>query len=109
MKLISRISPPHLGHVSGNSSPTRASSFAQAIRDVSWWQGFASMVPVEPQQPLPAASETPACSKVAAIRAAVSHEFPSSDITTMLAEIDRGVVAGQPAVPPVTRRQRRSP
>ena len=47
--------------------------------------------------------------KVAAIRAAVSHEFPSGDITTMLAEIDRGVVAGQPAVPPVTRRQRRSP
>ena len=40
MKLISPISPPQLGHASGNSSPTRASSFAQAIRDVSWWQGF---------------------------------------------------------------------
>ena len=47
--------------------------------------------------------------KVAAIRAAVSHEFPSGDITTMLAEIDRGVVAGQPAAPPATRQQRRSP
>jgi hypothetical protein len=32
---IGRISPPHLEHASGNSSPTRASSFAQAIRDVS--------------------------------------------------------------------------
>jgi hypothetical protein len=36
MKLISRISPLHLGHVGENSSPTRASSFAKAIRDVSW-------------------------------------------------------------------------
>ena len=68
MKLISRISPPQLGHVSGNSSPTRASSFAQAIRDVSWWQGFVSMVPAEPQQPLPAASETPSCSTAFASR-----------------------------------------
>ena len=33
IKLISRMSPPQLGHASGNSSPTRASSFAQAIRD----------------------------------------------------------------------------
>ena len=53
MKLISRISPPQLGHASGNSSPTRASSFAQAIRDVSWWQGISSKPPAEPQQPLP--------------------------------------------------------
>jgi hypothetical protein len=35
MNAISRMSPPHAGHSSGNSSPTRASSFAQAIRDVS--------------------------------------------------------------------------
>ena len=34
MKLISRLSPSQLGHASGNSSPTLASSFAQAIRDV---------------------------------------------------------------------------
>lgn len=47
--------------------------------------------------------------KVAAIRAAVNYEFPSGDIATMLAEIDRGVVAGQPALPPATRRRRRSP
>jgi hypothetical protein len=34
MKEISRISPPQLGHASGNASPTRDSSLAQAIRDV---------------------------------------------------------------------------
>ena len=55
MKLISRISPPQLGHASGNASPTRDSSLAQAIRDVSWWQGFVSMVPgtVESQNQQP--------------------------------------------------------
>ena len=31
---MSRMSPSHLGHSSGNSSPTRAISFAQAIRVV---------------------------------------------------------------------------
>ena len=36
LKLISRISPPQFRHASGNSSPSRASSFAQAIRDMSW-------------------------------------------------------------------------
>jgi hypothetical protein len=55
-------------HASGNSSPTRASSFAQAIRDVSWWHDFPSTVPAEPQQPLPAASETPSCSPFFASR-----------------------------------------
>ena len=35
MKAISRMWPPHAGHSSGNSSPTRARSFAQAIREVS--------------------------------------------------------------------------
>ena len=30
------MSPPHAGHSSGNFSPTRAISFAQAIREVSW-------------------------------------------------------------------------
>jgi hypothetical protein len=35
MNAISRMSPPHAGHASGNSSPTRARSFAQAIREVS--------------------------------------------------------------------------
>ena len=34
------MSPPHPGHSSGNSSPTRAISFAQAIREVSCERGF---------------------------------------------------------------------
>ena len=41
MKAMSRMSPPHAGHSSGNSSPTRAISFAQAIREVSCELGFA--------------------------------------------------------------------
>ena len=68
IKLISRMSPPQLGHASGNSSPTRASSFAQAIRDVSWWQGISSKPPAGPQQPLPTVAETPAHSPVFASR-----------------------------------------
>ncbi len=40
MNEISRMSPPHAGHRSGNSSPTRAISFAHAIRDVSCERGF---------------------------------------------------------------------
>jgi len=43
MKLIRRMSPPQFGHASGNSSPTRASSFAPAIREVSWEHGFSSV------------------------------------------------------------------
>jgi anaerobic glycerol-3-phosphate dehydrogenase len=31
LNAISRMSPPHVGHASGNSSPTRAISFAQAF------------------------------------------------------------------------------
>ena len=37
---ISRMSPPQFGHSSENSSPTRAMSFAHAIRDVSCERGF---------------------------------------------------------------------
>ena len=33
------MSPPHAGHSSGNFSPTRVISLAQAIRDVSWERG----------------------------------------------------------------------
>ena len=40
MNGISRTSPPHTGHSRGNSSPTRAMSLAQAIRDVSCEPGF---------------------------------------------------------------------
>jgi hypothetical protein len=35
MNAINRMSPPQVGHASGNSSPTLAISLAQAIRDVS--------------------------------------------------------------------------
>jgi hypothetical protein len=35
MNAMSRMSPPLVGHASGNSSPNRAMSFAQAIRDAS--------------------------------------------------------------------------
>jgi hypothetical protein len=35
MTAISRMAPPHPGHSMGNSSPTRAISFARAIREVS--------------------------------------------------------------------------
>ena len=35
LNAISRMSPPQFGHSSGNSSPTRAISLAQAIREVS--------------------------------------------------------------------------
>jgi hypothetical protein len=41
LKAISQMSPPHFGHSGGNSSPTRAMSFAQAIREVSCDRGFA--------------------------------------------------------------------
>jgi hypothetical protein len=40
MKAMSRMSPPHPGHSSGNSSPTRAISLAQAIREVSCERSF---------------------------------------------------------------------
>jgi hypothetical protein len=32
--MVSRMSPPQVGHVSGNSSPARAIGLAQAIREV---------------------------------------------------------------------------
>ena len=35
LNAISRISPPQLGHAKGNSSPSRAISFAQASLEVS--------------------------------------------------------------------------
>jgi hypothetical protein len=45
--------------------------------------------------------------KIAAIRAAACHDFPSGDIGSMLGDIERGMVAG-PAVPPPATRRRRS-
>lgn len=49
--------------------------------------------------------------KVAAIRAAAGHSFPTGDISSMLAEIDRGTAAGPPLSPPgpAGRHGRRSP
>jgi len=41
MKAISRMSPLHAGYSSGNSSPTRAMSFAHAVREVSCERSFA--------------------------------------------------------------------
>jgi len=55
------MSPPHTGHSSGNSSPTRAISFAHAIREVSWERGVGC---VPQQSSLPAW----ACPPVAASR-----------------------------------------
>ncbi len=59
----SRMSPPHSGHSSGNSSPTRAISFAHVILEVSCEWGLAP----EWQQS-PVARSSPACPPVAASR-----------------------------------------
>jgi mRNA interferase HigB len=59
------MSPPQLGQSSGNSSPTRAISFAQAIRDESYDRGFACGV----LQPSAACPPTACPSVVAAARA----------------------------------------
>jgi len=49
MNAMSRMSPPQFGHSSGNPSPTRAMSLAQAIREVSCERGccFALQQPSE--------------------------------------------------------------
>ena len=65
MNAISRMSPPQFGHSSGNS-PTRAISFAQAIRDVSCERGL-SVAWFASQQPS-AACVLPACPPAAASR-----------------------------------------
>ncbi len=44
--------------------------------------------------------------KIASIREAATHEFPSGDIDSMLADIARGAASG-PIVPPPSRRRRR--
>jgi hypothetical protein len=61
LNAISRMSPPHAGHASGNSSPTRAMSLAHAIRDVSCERGFRCAS----QQP-PVARPSSVCPPVAA-------------------------------------------
>jgi len=57
------MSPPHAGHRSGNSFPTRAISLASASREVSWERSFAC----GPQQS-PAACPASACAPVAESR-----------------------------------------
>ena len=69
------MSPPHAGHWSGNSSLTRAMSFAHAIRAVSWERGFAS---VPPQSP--AACPASACPLVTASRCLPT--FPTASAVT---------------------------
>ena len=56
-KEMSRMSPPHAGHSSGNFSPTRAISLAQAIREVSWPQR---------DEPVQILTSPPSISKLAA-------------------------------------------
>jgi len=66
------MSPPHPGHAKGNSSPTRAISFAHAIREVSW-EGSLSH---EPQQS-PVASPPAACPLTACRPVAASRRLPT--------------------------------
>jgi hypothetical protein len=44
--------------------------------------------------------------KIASIRAAAGHDFPSGDIESMLADIARGQAVGPTAPPPPRRRSR---
>jgi hypothetical protein len=67
---MSRMSPPHPGHASGNSSPTRAMSSAHAIREVSWERGLS----LESQAPV--ASPPAACPPTACPPVAASHNLP---------------------------------
>ena len=61
------MSPPHAGHSSGNFSPTRAISLAQAIREVSCERGFWF---ASPQPPV-------ACSSLACPPVVASRCFPT--------------------------------
>jgi len=65
---MSRMSPPHPGHSSGNSSPTRAMSFAHAIREVSWEGGLSHESQQSAVASPRAACPPTACPSVAALR-----------------------------------------
>ena len=67
------MSPPHAGHSSGNFSPTRAISLAQAIREVSCERGFWFASP----QP-PVACSSLACPPVVASRCFSTLPFRQS-------------------------------
>lgn len=47
--------------------------------------------------------------KIASIRAAAGHEFPSGDIESMLTDIARGPASGPAVAPPARRRRRPQP
>ena len=68
MNAMSRMSPPHPGHAKGNSSPTRAMSFAHAIREVSWEGGLSHESQRSPVVSPPAVCPPNACPPVAASR-----------------------------------------
>jgi hypothetical protein len=72
MNEMSRMSPPHLGHSTGNSSPTRAMSLAQAIRKVSRKRSLSR----ESQQS-PVASSPAACPPTAYPPVAASRRLPT--------------------------------
>jgi hypothetical protein len=72
MNAMSRMSSPHPGHSSGNSSPTRAMSLAHAIREVSW-EGSLS----HESQPWPVASPSAACAPTACPLVAASRGLPT--------------------------------
>ena len=84
MNAISRMSPPHAGHSSGNSSPTRAMSLAHAIRDVSCERGFRCAS----QQP-PVARPSSGCPPIAA--SCRLPTFPIASTVTARLSILRGV------------------
>jgi hypothetical protein len=75
MNAMSRMSPPHPGHSSGNSSPTRAMSLAQAIREVSRERGWSHESQRSPLACSPAACPLAACPSVAASRRLPTFPF----------------------------------
>ena len=75
MNAMSRMSPPHPGHATGNSSPTRAMSLAHAIREVSWEGGLSHESQRSPVVSPPAACPPTACPPVAASRGLPTFPF----------------------------------
>ena len=85
------MSPPHAGHSSGNFSPTRAISLAQAIREVSWERGFWF---ASPQPPV-------ACSSLACPPVVASRCFPTFPFRQSRDGRPQRVIGSEDAVIPV--------
>ena len=85
------MSPPHAGHSSGNFSPTRAISLAQAIREVSWERGFWF---ASPQPPV-------ACSSLACPPVVASRCFPTFPFRQSRDGRPQRVIGREDAVIPV--------